>query len=158
MEEPDRKMLPLKDIPTVLVTSPPRSPLKPEGSITMEVSNLLSQAVLEVSSFESQQSPSRRLTTAVVLMSLPQRPEGLLLPANTSSQASIDEGEAFLEDIPANISPIAAISRSDSTSALMDLTELQTNANKALDDLLSTKGSIDARRWRAVWDLGVLLC
>ena len=32
------------------------------------------------------------------------------------------------------------------------------NANKALDDLLSTKGSIDARRWRAVWDLGVLLC
>ena len=39
----------------------------------------------------------------------------------------------------------------------MDLTELQMNANKALGDLLSTKGSIDARRWRAVWDLGVLL-
>ena len=39
----------------------------------------------------------------------------------------------------------------------MDLTELQMNANKALDDLLSTKGSIDARRWRAVWDLGVML-
>ena len=32
------------------------------------------------------------------------------------------------------------------------------NANKALDDLLNTKGSIDARRWRAVWDLGVMLC
>ena len=31
------------------------------------------------------------------------------------------------------------------------------NANKALDDLLSTKGSIDARRQRAVWDLGVML-
>ena len=39
----------------------------------------------------------------------------------------------------------------------MDLVELQTNANKALDDLLSTKGSIDARRWRAVWELGVML-
>ena len=39
----------------------------------------------------------------------------------------------------------------------MDLAELQTNANKALDNLLSTKGSIDVRRWRAVWDLGVML-
>ena len=39
----------------------------------------------------------------------------------------------------------------------MDLAELQTNINKALDDLLSTKASIDARRWRAVWDLGVML-
>ena len=31
------------------------------------------------------------------------------------------------------------------------------NAKKALNDLLTTKGSIDTRRWRAVWDLGVLL-
>ena len=99
MEEPDRKMLPLKDIPTVLETSPPKSHLKPEDTITMDVSNLLSQAVLEVSSCESQQSPPRRPTTAVVLMSLPQRPEGLLPPANTSSQASIEEGEASLEHI-----------------------------------------------------------
>ena len=93
----------------------------------------------------------------MVLMSLPQKPESLLLPADTSSQASTDEGEASLEDIPANISPIAAISGSNSTSTLMDLTELQTNANKVLNDLLSTKGSIDTRRWRAVWDLGVML-
>ena len=27
-----------------------------------------------------------------------------------------------------------------------------------LYDLLNTKGSIDARRWRAVWKLGVILC
>ena len=38
VEEPDQKMLPLEDIPTILVTSPPKS----EGSMTMEVSNLLS--------------------------------------------------------------------------------------------------------------------
>ena len=40
----------------------------------------------------------------------------------------------------------------------MDLVELGTNANKALDELLSTKGSIDARRQRAVWELGMMLC
>ena len=62
------------------------------------------------------------------------------------------------EDIPTNISPIAAISRSRSISHLVDLTELQTNATRALNDLLNTKGSIDARRWRAVWELGVILC
>ena len=53
MEEPDQKMLPLEDIPTVLITSPPKSPPKSEGSLTAEVSNLLSQAVLEASSCES---------------------------------------------------------------------------------------------------------
>ena len=40
----------------------------------------------------------------------------------------------------------------------MDLGELQTNANRALNDLLNTKGSIDARRWRAVLELSIILC
>ena len=40
----------------------------------------------------------------------------------------------------------------------MDLAELWTNANKALDELLSTKGSIDTRRQRTFWELGVMLC
>ena len=40
----------------------------------------------------------------------------------------------------------------------MELVELWTNANKTLDELLSTKGSIDARRWRVVWELGIMLC
>ena len=40
----------------------------------------------------------------------------------------------------------------------MDLVELWTNANRALNDLLNTKGSIDIRRWRAVWELGIILC
>ena len=94
----------------------------------------------------------------MIFMSLPWKPEDPPQPADTSSKASINEGEAFLEDIPTNISPIAAISGSGSISPPVDLTELRTNANKALDELLSTKGSIDARRWRAVWELGVMLC
>ena len=102
----------------------------------MEVTNLLTQAVLEVSSCESKHSSPRRSTTAAVLMTPPQKPEGLLQAVDTSSQASIEEAEASLEDIPANISPIAAISRSRSISPLMDLAELWINANRALDDLL----------------------
>ena len=116
VEEPDQKMPPLEDIPAILITSPPKSPPKSEGSMITEVSNLLSQAVLEASSCESQHSSPRRPNTAVVFKSLPQKPEDWPWPANTSSEASINEGEAFLEDIPANISPIAAISGSRSIS------------------------------------------
>ena len=116
VEEPDQKILPLKDIPMILITSPPKSPPKSEGSMTTKVSNLLSRAVLEASSSDSQHSSPRRPTTAVVFMSLPWKPEGLPQSANTSSQASIDEGEASLEDIPTNISPIAAISGSGGIS------------------------------------------
>ena len=126
--------------------------------MTTEVSNLLSQAVLEASSCESKHLSPRRPTTAVVLMTPPQKPQGLLQSVNTSSQASIEEAEASLEDVPTNISPIAAVSRSRSVSPLVDLAELRTSANKALDDLLNTKGSIDARRQRAVWELGIILC
>ena len=66
--------------------------------------------------------------------------------------------EASLEDIPSGTSPIAAISRTGSISPLADIVELWAHANKALSDLLNTKGSIGTRRWRAVWELGVTLC
>ena len=105
----------------------------------MEVSNLLSQAVLEACSCGTEHSPPRRPTPAVVPMTPPQKPEGPLWPVDTSSQASIKEAEASLEDIPASISPIAAISRTGSVTPPVDIIELQANAKKALDDLLNTK-------------------
>ena len=151
MEELDQKVPPLGEISTILITSPHKSPPKSEGSMTTEVSNLLSCAALETSSCESKQSSPRRSPTAVVLMTPPWKPEGWLQAVDTSSQAIIEEAEASLEDIPANISPIAAISRSRSISPSIDLAEFQTNANRALNDLLNTKGSIDTRRQRAVW-------
>ena len=76
-----------------------------------EVSNLLSQAVMDVSSCESKHSFPRRPNPAVVLMIPPQEPDGQHQPVETSSQASIEEAEASLEDIPAGISPITAVSR-----------------------------------------------
>ena len=91
-------------------------------------------------------------------MTPPQKPEGPLQAVDTSPQVSIKEVEASLEDLPINISPIAAVSRSGSVSPPVDLAELQTIANRALNDLLNTKGSIDIRRQRAVWELGMILC
>ena len=74
-----------------------------------------------------------------------------------ASQASIEEMEGSLEDIPPNISLIAAIYSSRSASPLVDLSELQANANRAIDNMLHFKRSPDIKRQRATWELGVLL-
>ena len=66
--------------------------------------------------------------------------------------------EASLEGIPTSISPIAVTFRSRSITSLADATELWENANKALEELLTTKASIDAYRWRTVWELGMEVC
>ena len=78
VEELDQKTSPLGKVSTILIASPHKSPPKLEGSMTMEVSNLLSQAVLESSSCESKHSSPRRPTLAVVLMTSLQKPEGQL--------------------------------------------------------------------------------
>ena len=48
-------------------------------------------------------------------------------------------------------------SSSGSVTAPVDAAELWENANKALEELLTTKASIDAHRLRAVWELGMEL-
>ena len=48
--------------------------------------------------------------------------------------------------------------RSRSITPPEDTAELQENANKALEELLATKSSIDACRQRALWELGMELC
>ena len=100
MEELDQKILPLGEVSTIVVPSPHKSPLKLEGSMTMQVRNFLSRAVLEMSTCGSKHSSPRRPTPAVVPMAPPNRPEGQLWPVDTSSQASTEVEEASLEDIP----------------------------------------------------------
>ena len=150
MEELDQKILPLGEVSTIILASPHKSPLKLEGSMTMEVRNLLSPAILEMSSCGSKHSSPRRPTPEVVPMTPPQKPEGSLWPVDTSSQVSAEAAEAPLEDIPASISPIAAISTTRSITPPVDELELHANDNKALKDFLTTKASIDACRQRAV--------
>ena len=89
VEKLDQKVLPLSKVSTLLITSPHKSPPKLEGSKTTEVSNLLSQAVLEASSCESKCSSPRRPITVVVPMPPPQKPEGPLQAVNTSSQVNV---------------------------------------------------------------------
>ena len=69
----------------------------------------------------------------------------------------MEEAEASLEGLPANISPIAAAYSSSSASPSVDPTELQTNANIATDHMLRMKRSTDLKRQWVIWELGLLL-
>ena len=113
--------------------------------------------MVEVSSHESEQSSLEKVTEAVATMSPPQKLEVTVPPVDTSSQASMEEAEGSLEGIPANISPIAAVHSSRSASPLVDPLELQANANRAIDNMLHLKRSLDIKRQRATWKLGVML-
>ena len=81
---------------------------------------------------------------------------------DTSSQVStlddVEMAEASLEGVPTTISPIAVTTRSRSITPPADVAELWEKANKALEELLATKSSIDAHRWRAIWELVMELC
>ena len=153
VEKPDQKAPPLGEVSTIIIASPHRStPPKSEGegSITKEVRDLLSQVILETSGHGSKSSTLRRPHPVVILMPPSHHPKELLQPVDTSSQASAEMEEASLEGIPTSISPIAVTSRSESIIPLVDAMELCTNANKALEELLTTKASIVTCRWRAI--------
>ena len=134
VEEPDQQVLPLGKVSTIIIASshkstPPKS--IGEGSMTREVRDLLSWAMLEMSGHSSESSTLRRPHPATVLMPPSHQPKKLLQLVDTSSQVSIEMAETSLEGIPISISPIAVTSRSESISPPVDAMELHANANKA---------------------------
>ena len=136
----DTKVLSIGEALIIQTTSPHKSPPNPEGTITAEVNHLLDQAITEVYSHESKQSSLEKITEAVATTSLPQKSEVMVPLVDTSSQASIEEMEGSLEDIHANISPIAAVYSSRSASPPVDLSELWANANKAMTTCFTSRG------------------
>ena len=156
-EASDTKTPPIGEASIIQAINPHNSPPKLEGSMTTEVKHLLDQAITEVSSCESEQSSLEKITTAAVTMSPAWKSEVTVPPVNTSSQANIKEAEGSLEDIPTNISPIAAVYSSGNVSPPVDPSELQANANRAINNMLYCKRSLDVKRQRATWELGMLL-
>ena len=143
---------------TIPAATTPKTPWKPRISLTAEVDDLLKQGMADDSSHESEHSATGKVAAVEAVMSLSHKSEVPAPPVDTSSQASMEEGEASLESNPVNISPIAATYSSHSGSPTVDLTELQMDANLAADHMLSVKRSTDLKRQWVIWELGVLLC
>ena len=79
-------------------------------------------------------------------------------PLDTSSQASVEEMETSQESNPINIYSPTATGSSCSDSPMIDLMELQADANLAANDMLSIKRSSDLERQWAIWDFEASLC
>ena len=71
--------------------------------------------------------------------SLPQQSEVPAWPLDTSSQGSVIEMEGSVDSNPIHDSPTAVAYRSHSNSPMMDLHELQANANMAVNQMLLIK-------------------
>ena len=165
MEEPELKVPSLGGHSSILMPSSIRATLpkaEREVSMTMEVRELLSWVVLDMSGHASANSTQKRLNPMVVLTLLPNKPGDLSSPVDTSSQMSaLDDaemGEATLEEIPAAPLPTAETPGLSSGAPPTYAGHLQEEANKALWELLATKSSIDACQWKLVWELGMALC
>ena len=157
LEESECTALPVDEAYTIPAVNSPKTPPKPRVSLVAEVDYLLTWVMADVSSCKSKHSPIVKVATVEAVASPSQKPEASPQLVNTSSQASMEEAEASLERLPTNISPIAATYSSRSASPLVDPMELRTNANRAADNMLHLKRSTDLKRWRVIWELGVLL-
>ena len=115
VEGPDLKVPPLGGhFSSILMPSPIRAPLlkaEREVSMTMEVRELLSWAVLDTSRHASGNSTPKRLDPMVLITLQPIKPGDFPGPVDTSSQVSTPDdaemGYASPEEIPASSSPIA---------------------------------------------------
>ena len=156
-EEPEHTIPPLGGVHPIPAITTPKTPWKPRISLMAEVNDLLKWGMTDNSSHESKHSTSEKAATAEAVMYLPQKGEVPALPINTSSQASLEEGEASLESNPVNVSLTMAVYSSCSSSPTVDLTELRTDANLAANHLLSVKRSTDLKRQQITWELGLQL-
>ena len=157
-EEPECTTLPLGGVHPIPAIATPKTPWKPRITLRAEVDALLKQGMVDDSSHKSKHSATEKAAAADAVISLSHKAEVSAPPIDTSSQASVEEGEASLESNPVNVSPTAATYSSCSGSPMVDLTELQMDANLAVDHMLSVKRSMDLKRQQITWELGLQLC
>ena len=104
-EEPECTTLPLGGAHAILAATTPKTPWKPWISLKAEVDDLLKWGMVDDSSCESEHSAMGKVAATKAEMSLPHKAQVPAPPMDTSSQASVEEGELSLESNPINISP-----------------------------------------------------
>ena len=163
-EELDWKASPIDRCSSILIASPLKATppkLEREVSMTIKVRSLLSQVMLDTSGCMSGNSTPKRPNPVVILTPPPHKLRDLSRPVDTSSKVStpndIEMVEASLEEVPTTISPIAVTPGSRSITPPTDVSQLWEQANKALEELLATKLSINTQRQKVVWEVGMEL-
>ena len=139
---------------------PPK--VESQVSMTMDVSELLSQAVLDTSCQASGCSTPKRPVSLALGAQPSLRPESSAKPVDTSSQVSTQA--RIPDDAVPDVQTLDEISLPVKTSALGasvlpgDVIQLQEEAGKALGCLLATRSSLDACQRKQVLDFKMALC
>ena len=104
--------------------------------MTLEVSKLLSWAVLDTSGLAFRSSTPKRPGSLALVTTLPLKPEDSTKPVDTSSQVSIPDNvevdDPTLEEIHASPSPLVKTLGPSCEAPSLNVTQLQEEANKAL--------------------------
>ena len=120
-------------------------------SMTLEVSKLLSWAVLDTSGLTSGSSNPKRPGSLALATTLPLKLEDSAKQVDTSSQVRFPDNtemdDPTLEEIHVSPSSPVETSGPSGEAPSWNVTQLQEEANKALGHLLVTRSSIDAH-WR----------
>ena len=123
-----------------------------------EVDDLLNQGMVDDYNHKSEHSTTGKEAAMEADIPPPQKAEVPAPPLDTSSQASVEEMETSLDSNPINIYPTMAACSSHSDSPMVDLMELQADANLAANYILSVKRSLDLQRQWAIWEFEASLC
>ena len=156
-EEPECTTLPLGRAHATPVDNIPKTLWKHRITLTAEVNDLINRGMADDYNCKPEHSATGEEASAGADVPLPPRAEVSAPPLDTSSQASVAEMETSLESNPINIYPSTAAGSNHSDSPMIDLTELQADANLAANYMLSFKRSSDLKRQWATRDFEVLL-
>ena len=151
-EEPECITLPLGRVHATLVDTIPKTPWKPRITLSAEVNDLLNWGMADDYDCKPEHSTMGKEAATNADIPPPLKADVTNPPLDTYSQASVEEMEASLESNPIYISPTVAASSSHSDSPLIDLMELQSDANRAANNMLSVKRSSDLKRQWVIQD------
>ena len=143
LEEQDCASLPLGekcDIPTINWS---KTPWKPRVTLMAKVNDLLDWGMMDNYDRESEHSAMEEVPTTEADASPPLKTDITVLPLDTSSQASAAETEASVGSNPIGVSTTAATHSSQSSSPIVELSELQSDAHMAVHSIFTAKRSSD---------------
>ena len=142
-EEQDCASLPLGekcDIPTI---NWPKTPWKPRVTLMVEVNDLLNRGMTDNYDRELEHSATEEVPATEADASPPLKMDITVLPIDTSSQASAAETEASVGSNPIGILTMAATHSSWSSSPIVELSKLQSDAHMAAHSIFTAKRSSD---------------
>ena len=151
-EEPECTTPPFGRVHAAPIDTIPKTPWKPRITLMAEVNDLINWGMADDYNCKPEHSTTGEEAAAGTDILLPQKAEVSAPPLDTSSQASAEEMETFLEGNPINTYHPMATDSNRSDSPMIDLMELQADANLAANYMLSVKRSLDLERQWAIWD------